>query len=143
MGDGLGAPSAGASRPGTAELARALATVSACSSRARTPMVRPGSRTSPRDSWETNQAGRYPSIGRPGFTASHHSWFGQSAARSAYALRRLAAELSPRQARRAADEVNAKTWVRPPVVQVPHPAGAGPVSASAETGSSSSVRARM
>ncbi len=44
--------------PGTTAVARARATDSARSSRARAPIVRPGSRTSPRESWETNQAGR-------------------------------------------------------------------------------------
>ena len=42
--------------------------------RAREPRVlRPGSRTSPRVSWVTNQDGRYASMGRPGLIASHHS----------------------------------------------------------------------
>ncbi|WP_239127279.1 hypothetical protein [Asanoa siamensis] len=44
--------------PGTEARARARAAVSARSRRARAPMVRPGSRTSPRASWDTNQAGR-------------------------------------------------------------------------------------
>ncbi|OLE28643.1 MAG: hypothetical protein AUG44_06885 [Actinobacteria bacterium 13_1_20CM_3_71_11] len=54
----------------------------AASTRARAPSVRPGSRTSPRDSCATNHAGRYPSIGKPGLIASHHSAFGQPAASS-------------------------------------------------------------
>jgi hypothetical protein len=44
--------------PGTDARARARAADSARSRRARAPMVRPGSRTSPRASWPTNQAGR-------------------------------------------------------------------------------------
>jgi hypothetical protein len=44
--------------PGTTAVARARATDSARSRRARAPIVRPGRRTSPRESWETNHAGR-------------------------------------------------------------------------------------
>ena len=51
--------------------------------------------------------------------------------------------LSPRQSRMAAVEVKARTWVRPPVAHVPQPIGTRPASASGETGSSRSVRARM
>jgi hypothetical protein len=59
---------------GAAARARPLALViSLWAIRARAPMVRPGSRTSPRVSWVTYQDGRYASIGRPGLTASHHS----------------------------------------------------------------------
>ncbi len=45
-------------------------------------LPRTGRRKSPRADWATNQAGRYPSIGRPGLTASHHSMLGQVAASS-------------------------------------------------------------
>ncbi|BCJ65158.1 hypothetical protein Prubr_21790 [Polymorphospora rubra] len=47
-----------AAERGTAAVARARAACSTRSSRARAPMVRPGNRTSPLASWETNQAGR-------------------------------------------------------------------------------------
>jgi hypothetical protein len=56
-----GAPagaSGGTIWPGTTAVARARATDSARSRRARAPIVRPGRRTSPRASWDTNQAGR-------------------------------------------------------------------------------------
>ncbi|MCF0094564.1 hypothetical protein B0E54_03416 [Micromonospora sp. MH99] len=56
--------------------------------------------------------------------------------------RRLVPACSPRQARSAAAEVKASTWVRPPVVQVPQPADDWPDGAGVETGNSRSVRDR-
>ena len=129
-------------RGGTCAVARARSAV-ACSIRARAPIVRPGSRTSPRLSWATNQAGRYASIGRPGFTASHHSRFGHNAARSWNGSVRYVPPCSARHAYSASGEVNASTWVRPSVVQVPQPTGSRPDSASVDTGSSISTRPRM
>ncbi len=71
------------SRPPGPALARTRAICSTRSSRERAPSVRPGTLLSPRTSCWTNQAGRYPSIGRPGLTASHHCGSGQSPASSA------------------------------------------------------------
>ena len=98
-----GAPAAAAPETGPPDcgdaypcVAAALAVMAAaCKSLIRpvAPVVcragpRVGSRRSPRLSWATNHAGRYPSIGRPGLTASHHSRLGQVSASSAYATRR-------------------------------------------------------
>ncbi|BCB81070.1 hypothetical protein Pflav_074800 [Phytohabitans flavus] len=54
----VGSSAGGAMRPGTTAVARARAADSAFSSRERAAMERPGSRTSPRANWVTNQAGR-------------------------------------------------------------------------------------
>jgi hypothetical protein len=51
--------------------------------------------------------------------------------------------LLARHASNAPGEVNAKTWVRPSVVQVPHPVSPVAPNASAATGSKTSPRARM
>ena len=69
-----------------------------------------------------------------GLTASHHSRSGQEAASSWKARRRNVPACSARHASSASGEVNASTWVRESVVQVPHPAGARPAMASAATG---------
>jgi hypothetical protein len=77
--------------------------------RARAPNVRPGSRTSPRLIWVTNQDGRYPSIGSPGLTASHHSTLGHVMARSRNEIRRKLPALPARQMSNACGDVNAST----------------------------------
>ena len=82
----VGAPIAGGLGtpvwPGTLTTARARWKLSTRSTRLRIPVARPGRRGSPAASCATNHGGRYPSIGRPGLTASHHSGLGQFSARS-------------------------------------------------------------
>ncbi len=78
----------------------------------------PGTVVMPWATCETNHAGRYPSMGRPGLTASHQSSSGQASARAPKRTRREEPALSLRHAARAVSEVKARMWVRSSVVQV-------------------------